>query len=351
MEVIASVNYKRIREIGGLHGKNSKVFEVFDHYLGAQLVVKEVEKARIGDPTRYFQEARTFHAAKHDRVVPVHWAADRPDHVCIAMPMMAGSLANEIESRPVSPRRLIAVAQDICEGVAQVHLANYVHMDIKPTNVLLDAHGRAAITDFGQSLALDALGTADTTGHPLYMTFVPPEIASGSAVATAAGDVYQIGLTLYRALNGERVFGEELQECRAKVRLSHAIALGAFPKRVFPPFVPLGIRRALSRALAIDPSQRQLGARALAEELGAVQIKYDWQPELDEPAESRWRLHSPDKADVLVLRLGVFPEARVEVWTEGSGQRRKAQSSWSKGIRTERQLRTALSRAFRAAVE
>jgi eukaryotic-like serine/threonine-protein kinase len=352
LEIIASVNYERITEIGGVDGKNSKVFEVFDRHLGARLVVKEIEKARIGDPARYFQEARAFHAAKHDRVVPVHWAAERPDHVCIAMPMMAGSLAHEIGSKPVSPRRLIAIAQDICEGIAQVHLANYVHMDIKPTNVLFDAHGRAAITDFGQSLALSALGTADTTRHPLYISFVPPEIADGSAVATPASDVYQIGLTLYRALNGERVFAGELQESRAKFPLRTAIAFGKFPKRVFPPFVPLGIRRALLRALDVDPSQRQVGARALAEELGTVEIKYDWQTELDEPGESRWRLRSPDKADVLVLRLGALPGARVEVWTEGvSGRRRKAPDAWSKDIRTERQLRTALSRTFRAAVE
>jgi serine/threonine protein kinase len=138
MDVIAEVRYDPIRKIGGLgiDGANSEVFYVYDHHLGANLVVKEIQKKTIGDPAKYFREARAFHAAKHDRVVPVHWAADRPDHVCIAMPMMAGSLAKEIKDKPLRPSRLIAVAQDVCEGIAQVHLANFVHMDIKPTNVL-----------------------------------------------------------------------------------------------------------------------------------------------------------------------------------------------------------------------
>lgn len=351
MDIIASVNYERLKEIGGLAGKNSRVFLVFDQHLGAELVVKEVEKARIVDPAHYFQEARAFHASKHDRVVPVHWAAERPDHICVAMPLMAGSLSDEIRRVPLAPSRLIAVAQDVCEGVAQVHLAGFVHMDIKPTNVLFDTHGRAAITDFGQSLSLNAFGTANATGHPLYTTFLPPEIAGGSAVATPASDVYQIGLTLYRALNGERTFQEELLQARASGTVQAAIASGAFPRKVFPPFTPLGIRRALTRALEIEPSQRQVGARALAEELAAIEVKHDWRTETDDAKETTWRLRAPGRADTLVLRSGTLPNVCVEVWSEkGSRRRRKAPGDWSKGVQTERLLTKALRRAFRAAV-
>jgi len=195
MDVIAQVQYDKIREIGGIAGKNSRVFLAFDHHLHTELVVKEIEKARISDPARYFDEARAFHASAHPRVVTVHWAADRTDHVCIAMPLMVGgSLADAIETTPLAPSRLIQVAQDLCEGVAQVHLAKFVHMDIKPTNVLFDANGRAAITDFGQALPLDTLGTADARGHRIYQSFTPPEIARSGAVATAASDVYTTGI-------------------------------------------------------------------------------------------------------------------------------------------------------------
>jgi serine/threonine protein kinase len=266
---------------------------------------------------------------------------------------MVGSLADQIRKGPLRPSRLIAVAQDVCEGVAQVHLAGFVHMDIKPTNVLFDAHGRAAITDFGQALPLGLLGTADASGHPLYPSFVPPEIARGSAVATPASDVYQIGLTLYRALNGERRFQEEWGRIRAKPfpERRAAIARGEFPDRAFLPFAPLGIRRAILRALDINPARRQVGARALAQELAAVEIKHDWETERDEPDEGIWRMRADGRADTLVLRLGAFPDSRVEIYTAGpTGRRRKAPALWSKKLKTERQLRTALSRAFRAAV-
>ena len=219
MEIIAQVRYDKLAEIGDGEGRNSHVFRAFDHHLHAELVVKEVDKTAITDPARYFLEARAFYASEHPRVVPVRWAAQTADHVCIAMPLMqGGSLAKLLKGGPLRPSRLIEVAQDICEGVAQVHLAKFVHLDIKPTNILFDANGRAAVTDFGQALLLDSIGTADASRHLLYNKCKPPEVRT-IGVATPASDVYQIGLTLYRALIGERKFDVE--------RMASPVALGA----------------------------------------------------------------------------------------------------------------------------
>jgi hypothetical protein len=73
VEVLPILSYERRTEIGAA-GQNSRVFKVFDNHLHAELVVKEVEKKRLGDPARYFTEARAVHAAAHPRVVPVLWA-------------------------------------------------------------------------------------------------------------------------------------------------------------------------------------------------------------------------------------------------------------------------------------
>jgi eukaryotic-like serine/threonine-protein kinase len=289
----------------------------------------------------------------HPHVVPIKWAADQPDHVCIAMPLMTGgSLADRIAKIPVSPRRLVAIAQDLCDGVAHVHTAGYVHLDIKPTNVLFDENGRAAITDFGQALALDRGGTADTRDHRMYASFVPPEVRRG-AVATVAADVYQLGLTLYRAVGGERSFRLQRDRVRSSpdpFAIRDAIAAGSFPERVLLPFVPLGIRRAIFRSLNIDPTLRQRTARDLANELAAVHIRHDWQVDLDEEDQTTWRLKGDGRSDVIVHRIGTLPDARVEIWTNGpAGPRRKAARQWISGIRRESQIKKALNRAFRAA--
>jgi serine/threonine protein kinase len=356
MDVIAEVRYDKIRKIGGIgiDGQNSEVFYAYDHYLKTKLVVKEIEKASIPDPARYFAEAQALDASAHPRVVPVRWAANRPDHICIAMPLMkGGSLAKLIERVPLTPKRLISVAQDLCEGVAHAHIAHIVHMDIKPTNVLFDEHGRAHITDFGQALPLDASGTADARGHRIYQPFTPPEIAQNKGGAAPACDVYQIGLTLFRAITGERNFKRQwdLIKIRPFPFSRNAIANGDFPDRVFPPFLPVNLKRAILKALDVNPANRQVGARALAEELGKVHIEHDWQPEVDEPDAGTWRLCMDGRADTLVLLRGALPDAQVEIYTEGTGgRRRKTPAAWANGLRTEPQLSKALSRAFRAAV-
>jgi serine/threonine protein kinase len=351
MEVIANVNYQKLSEIGQA-GQNSHVFKVFDKYLHAELAVKEVEKKRLSDPARYFAEARALHASTHPRVVPIRWAADTNELVCIAMPLMpGGSLADQIRTKPLRPSEVVRVGQDLCEGVAQVHLARFVHLDVKPTNVLFDANGRAALTDFGLALPIDALGTADARDIALYPTFLPPEIIKAKGVVTHASDVYQIGLTLYRAVNGEPFFADQWSKvCSPWPSGRNAIFEGRFPDRTFLPGVPLGLRQAILRALSVDPALRQVGARKLAEELAAVDVMYDWEVEQYAGDAVTWRLRQPGRAEVVVLRRGTFPKVSVEIWTEGpAGRRRKNPGEWSKNLRTQKQLTRALNQAFRTA--
>jgi serine/threonine protein kinase len=354
LEVIANVSYRELEQIGGKDGQNSRVFRVHDNHLNAVLVVKEIQKSRLADAARYFTEARALHVSKHPRVVPIHWAADRPDHVCIAMPLMArGSLADRIRERPLRPSEVIRIGQDLCEGIAQVHLKGFVHLDVKPTNLLFDDDDRGALTDFGLALPLDPReGTADARDLALYPSFYPPEMMPHRGVVTNASDVYQIGFTLYRAINGEPFFArqwERVKQLELAARRDE-IRVGAFPDRTFLPGVPLGLRQAIVKALDPDPALRQVGARQLAEDLACVEVKHDWVVEEYRDDLIAWRLRHDGRADILVMQRGAVPNASVEIWTEtAAGRRRKDSAAWARGIRGHKQLEHALRKAFRAA--
>lgn len=351
MEIIANVRYEKLAEIGGLAGQNSRVFRVFDHHLGTELVVKEVKKARIGDAARYFAEAQAVHASAHPRVVPIRWAAERADEVCLAMPFMpGGSLADAIRETPLKPSLVIRVAQDLCEGVGQIHVAKYLHLDIKPTNVLFDAAGRAAVTDFGLALKVDYSGTADARDAELYPSFRPPEHIKGG-ILTHAADVYQIALTLYRAANGEPYFKEQWDAHSAEPwpAARDAVRDGRFPDRSFLPSVPQRLRLIIKKALDTDPAKRPIGARALAEEIAKVEVRYDWSTEQYGEERAVWRLQLRGRADMVVSREGRPPQARIEIFSQSeNGRRRALLNSWAQGLRTRRQITQALSRAFRA---
>ncbi|WP_437333199.1 serine/threonine-protein kinase [Sorangium sp. So ce394] len=105
--------------------------------------------------------------------------------------------------------RLRAALKQLVDAVMALHDASILHLDLKPSNVLVDRNGRVVVLDFGiaRSLGLDEVTSAATTGEqlilgtPLYMA---PEQFRGDV--SAASDWYAVGVILYEALTGRLPF-------------------------------------------------------------------------------------------------------------------------------------------------
>ena len=349
MKVLASVEYVRVRRIGAGQGRNSVVFLADDTHIAGRVVVKEIAKSQFPDPSVFFGEAQAMYAAAAASVVPVHWAAETADKICIAMPHYpAGSLADRIRVSPLSVPEAKRICQDICAGARAAHSAGVCHLDIKPTNVFFDASGRALVADFGQSVRLDATGVYSGPMR-LYTPYLPPEVITARAVSPGS-DVYQIGLTLYRALNGDGHFKQQLAGMGG-ADLRSAIAAGTFPARTFLPHLPSAVCRVLKRALAANPPDRFQSAAELAEAFAAISAPHAWRVDMSRPPVTRWRLDRPPRASLEVIRKPGSGKSRwnIEVWTIGSKgrRRRRDQDTLWKAERTERQAHIALKRCFR----
>src|SRR5262249_58207447 len=101
----------------------------------------------------------------------------------------------------------VRVMSQVARAVHFAHQRGLLHRDVKPANVLLDAHDNAYVTDFGLARRLEGPGRLTQSGvivgTPQY---IAPEQARAEKRLTTAADVYSLGAILYEVLAGRPPF-------------------------------------------------------------------------------------------------------------------------------------------------
>ena len=112
-------------------------------------------------------------------------------------------------------------------------LSVFLHLDIKPSNVFFDHLKRALIADFGQSRQIGPGGIV--SGPSMYFVTMPPEVLL-SGCAASVSDIFQVGALIYRAVNGEQIWQEQLSTFPTDAALEDAIK--AASSQTEPRFYP-----------------------------------------------------------------------------------------------------------------
>jgi serine/threonine protein kinase len=285
----AELNFRQIREIGA-DGRNSTTHVVHDAQLGAEIVMKTIAKARIADPDEFFDEAKHLYNTTHQNVVQIHYACEDADNIYIAMPFYRrGSVKGLMNGGRLTVREVVKLGCQLLCGLHNIHSKGLIHFDIKPDNVLLSNRGEALLSDFGLAKQMQ-LGQAEPNG--LYIRMAPPEVVAGPPY-TLSFDIYQIGLTLYRMLNGNDEFHRQYSAFVTpagldRPALGRAIASGNFPDRaLFGEHVPINLQRVVSKCLEPNPNDRFPSALAVANALAEVEQCLDWRP-VQDPVRKVW---------------------------------------------------------------
>ncbi|MCA9626552.1 MAG: serine/threonine protein kinase [Myxococcales bacterium] len=334
MKVVANVEYEKLEEIGAGEGMNSKVYLATDPQLSGPIAVKEIPKKDFGNQVNlYFAEAQAMYKTRHDNIVPVHYACETDSHVCIAMPFFKrGSFARLVKSGPAPLSLVLSTGRAVLKALAQVHLANLLHLDVKPSNVLLSDKGVPMLADFGQARQLSSSGVA--TASRLYYLAVPPEAHLHKGAVALPSDIFQAGVLLYRAANGDPFFKQQWNVDHAKQ--SAAVVKGRFPRRdLFLPHVPQRLRTVIRRALKVRPEDRYQSAVEFADALGKVACPINWQTKIRPDGAYCWEGIRDGQPTLLVLAQPADTEWNVEVYTEGERGARRAKGKstfWRRGL-------------------
>lgn len=159
-------------------------------------------------------------------------------------------------------------------------------------DILFSNTGVPMVADFGQARALDPNGIV-TKLPPIYNYGIPPEIFTQKS-ATFESDIYQVGLTLYRAVNGDSVFQSQVPSVRYTEdmeELQQRVLTGKLPDRdLFLPHVPAKLKSAIKKALNVNSSKRFPSAIGFSDALGRISIACDWKTSIDyRTGEMQWQ--------------------------------------------------------------
>lgn len=261
--------YRIERELGS--GGVGIVYLARDEQLHSRLVVvKALQDDSFRNPwfqKKFLQEIEALSRLDHPAIVSVSDTGEMPDgKLFYVMQYVEGhTLRSEIRPGGLDLKRAGQIVLQISQALTAAHEKGILHLDLKPTNVMIQEWGggelRVKLIDFGVARIKDPgfKGTTDLSslsGTPDYMA---PEQVLGKA--SAASDVYALGLIAYELVTGRRFLKVQSPLGRAEGEGKETSP----PPRKVRPALPFEAQNAILKALAPEPDQRFDEARTFAE--------------------------------------------------------------------------------------
>lgn len=156
---------------------------------------------------RFVKEAQNLESLHHNNIVKVAEAFESNNTAYYVMEFIDGETLSQYIARrgAVDERRAVALTLEIADALAYMHSRNMLHLDIKPSNVML-RDGHAVLIDFGLSKQYDDKGEPESStsiglGTPGY---APVEQANyhEHCGLPATLDIYALGATMMKMLTG-----------------------------------------------------------------------------------------------------------------------------------------------------
>ncbi|MGW4248948.1 protein kinase domain-containing protein, partial [Nocardia sp. NPDC004722] len=218
---------------------------------------------------RFDREADLAARTNHRNIVTVYDRGIESGRPWICMEYVPGSDLSALLRRHRSGlpvEQAVYILAETAAGLDHAHRQGLLHRDIKPANILLAAgdpgeRDRVLLSDFGIARSVDeSTGLTSTGAFVATIAYAAPETFTGDAV-DARGDLYSLGVTFFEMLTGTVPYRRA-----TPAAVMHAHLYDPIPAVTdLRPDLPAALTPILTRALAKNPAQRYLTARALAD--------------------------------------------------------------------------------------
>jgi serine/threonine protein kinase len=268
-------------------GTKCKVYLAQDPNLSIQVAIKvfdcqiEVDKYSLNEARQeqqhkakktqidFINESKILHqlsSAPH--IVPfMEFDFTEAKQPFIVMPYYKRSLADLLGTEnKLSTRQTLLITQQILSGLASIHAAGLVHLDIKPANILLDDNDQVLIADFGISIAkvasvlkkpeASALPDTDKTGIGSQY-YASPEQLKDAQNATVQSDIYAVAALMYRCLSAQQFSTTQL------------------PLNKLNPSIDEQVSSLVALGLSTSPEHRPESAKQMAESIANIIKRFE----------------------------------------------------------------------------
>ena len=217
---------------------------------------------------RFQLEVSIAQRVSHPNVVPVLDSGEHEGSPWLVQALVpGGSLVDRLKEADALPvPEAVDITQQVAAGLDAVHASGLVHRDVKPANILLEADGRACVTDFGMARDTDSDRRFTRPGQTIgSMDYMAPEQIEAGDVGPFT-DVYALGCVLYECVAGITPFGDRPG---MGVLMAHLDDTPAHPSDRRPG-LPREVGDAILLALAKAPADRPASASEYAELVSAA---------------------------------------------------------------------------------
>ena len=185
------------------------VYRAHDTLLERVVALKVISTSIEDNPElreRFFREARAAGQLSHRNIITIHDLGEHEGQPYLAMEFLSGEDLQHRLARqePMSLRRKVEIAAEICEGLSYAHRRGLIHRDVKPANVFITDEGVVKLLDFG----LARMVASELTRSNMMMgtlNYMAPEQVRGERTDHRA-DIFSVGVVLYEMLSGRKAF-------------------------------------------------------------------------------------------------------------------------------------------------
>lgn len=195
------INYiDLIEKIGS--GGTASVHLGLDNHSGFPVAVKTLHKSLFKNELvkqKFISEANHYVYLRHPNIVQLKDLIIKEEAIYLVMEYVEGDTLEDYINKisgPIPEEVALPILKEILLAIDHAHSQNVVHLDIKPSNIMITKDGDIKVLDFGISSDLNKDQPATRMGSPMYMS---PEQIEGSNI-NHKSDIYSLGVTFHQML-------------------------------------------------------------------------------------------------------------------------------------------------------